>query len=66
LWRTSLINSFVWRQKNAHLREVAKSSTEQLEKANKLATEAQGKNHDLEERAGSTEGKDEGGGAVED
>nr|XP_051212788.1 uncharacterized protein LOC127330703 isoform X2 [Lolium perenne] len=26
---------------NAHLREVAKSSTEQLEKANKLATEAQ-------------------------
>ncbi|KAM0904955.1 hypothetical protein ACQ4PT_017682 [Festuca glaucescens] len=32
---------------NAHIREVAKSSTDQLERANKLATEAQGKAADL-------------------
>ena len=36
-----LPNSSTLKLKNVHLREVAKSSSDQLERANKLATEAQ-------------------------
>jgi hypothetical protein len=51
---------------NARLREVAKSSAEQLERANKLANRGSSISRELEERPGSAEGKDEGGGAAED
>jgi hypothetical protein len=50
---------------NACLREAAKSSSDQLERANKLAAQAQGE-AEFEERTGSVEGEDRGGGTTED